>query len=273
MADIRVGLIGAGGRMGKALARGLVEQRVPGLVLSGGVDLSTVPGQGQDLGMLAGTREAGVPLTSDLPALADVSDVCIDFSIHSGIAERAERMAEWGTGWVIGTTGLTGEEQAAVVLASQRIAVMQAPNMSLGVNLLSALIEQAGKVLKGKGYDIEIIESHHRRKLDAPSGTALFLGEAAARGYDWDLNEVIVNGRSGMATSERPVEQIGFHAIRGGDEVGHHRVQFLADGEMIEIAHRASSRDTFATGALQAAAWLAGKAPGLYRMKNVLGLD
>jgi 4-hydroxy-tetrahydrodipicolinate reductase len=272
MSAIRITLVGAAGRMGRALAKGLVEKRVPGLVLSGAVDLAHSQGQGTDMGLLAGTSSSGVRLTHDLPALVDATDVFIDFSFHSGIAERAERMAEWGKGWVIGTTGLAPSDQAAVAAAAERIAVVQSPNMSLGVNLLQALVRQAAASLKDRGYDVEVIEAHHRRKLDAPSGTALFLGGAAAEGYGWALPEVQKDGRTGIASSERPVREIGFHAVRGGDVVGHHQVQFLAEGEMIELSHRASSRDTFATGALQAAAWLHGREPGTYSMAHVLGL-
>jgi len=272
MSAIRITLVGAAGRMGRALARGLVEKRVPGLVLSGAVDLAHAEGKGSDMGLLAGTHPCGVMLTDDLPALVDATDVFIDFSFHSGLAERAERMASWGKGWVIGTTGLTPSDQAAVHSASERIAIVQSPNMSLGVNLLQALVKQAAASLKDRGYDVEVIEAHHRRKLDAPSGTALFLGNAAAEGYGWELPSVQKDGRTGIAPNERPVREIGFHAVRGGDVIGHHQVQFLADGEMIELSHRASSRDTFATGALQASAWLHGRRPGLYSMAHVLGL-
>ena len=144
--------------------------------------------------------------------------------------------------------------------------------MSVGVNLLFALVGQAARALQGRGYDCEIIERHHRRKKDAPSGTALYLGEAAAHGFGWNLQDVAVDGRSGLP-GERPAREIGFHAVRGGDIVGDHTVLFAADGECIELSHRATSRDTLAIGALRAAAWLPGRAPALYGMGDVLGLN
>ena len=257
---IRISIIGAAGRMGKALTRGLVDGWVPGLKLAGAVDLAGVPGQGTDAGLLAGAGAAGVALTADLPALKPVTDVFIDFSFHTGIPERARLLPAWGIPWVIGTTGPT-------------LPVILAPNMSLGVNLLEALVEEAARRLAGKGYDIEIIETHHRKKLDAPSGTALFLGEAAARGSGVKLMDVARNGREGMSKTVRPPQEIGFHAVRGGDIAGDHHVQFLAEGEMLDLSHRATTRDTFASGALRAAAWLHGKPAGLYSMRDVLGLE
>ena len=268
----RIVLIGAAGRMGRSMARLLGEGRVEGLELAGAVDLSTNPGQGEDLGLLAGTRELGVPLTADLPALKDAGDVFIDFSFHHGIAERMQVLGSWRKAIVVGTTGLDAREQAAVEAVGRSNPVVYAPNMSLGINLLHSLVEQAARALKGKGYDIEVIERHHRRKLDAPSGTALFLGEAAAKGSDWTLSEVAKDGRSGMSDGDRPEAEIGFHAVRGGDFAGDHTVIFAAEGESIELHHRATSRDTFAAGALRAAAWLNGQPAGLYRMQDVLGL-
>ena len=159
----------------------------------------------------------------------------------------------------------------AVEQAAGRIPVVLSANMSVGVNLLHALVAQAARVLRGRGYDCEIVERHHRRKKDAPSGTALYLGEAAAQGFGWNLADVAVDGRSGLP-GERPEKQIGFHAVRGGDLVGDHTVLFAADGECLELSHRATSRDTLAIGALRAAAWLPGRAPGLYGMRDVLGL-
>ena len=269
---VNVTLIGAAGRMGGALVRSLAAGLVPGLRLHGAVDLSTVPGQGTDIGLLSGAGPTGVMLTANLPQLAESTDLFIDFSFHSGVRERGELIARHKKAWVIGTTGLTEEEKKSVAVLAQHIPVILAPNMSLGVNLLSALVEQAAALLADKGYDIEVLEWHHRKKLDAPSGTALFLGEAAARGAGWSLPEVAVHGRKGLSSGERPAKQIGFHAVRGGDIVGDHLVQFCAEGEMVELAHRATTRDTFAIGALRAASWLAGKGPGLYGMRDVLGL-
>lgn len=271
--SVRISIIGAAGRMGKALTRGLVDGWVPGLKLAGAVDLAGVPGQGADAGLLAGAGAAGVALTADLPALKPVTDVFIDFSFHTGIPERARLLPAWGIPWVIGTTGLTIAEKDAVREAAATLPVILAPNMSLGVNLLEALVEEAARRLAGKGYDVEIIETHHRKKLDAPSGTALFLGEAAARGSGVKLMDVARNGREGMSRTVRPPQEIGFHAVRGGDIAGDHHVQFLAEGEMLDLSHRATTRDTFASGALRAAAWLHGKPAGLYSMRDVLGLE
>ncbi|MFT5122430.1 MAG: 4-hydroxy-tetrahydrodipicolinate reductase [Kiritimatiellia bacterium] len=269
----RITIIGAGGRMGNALVRCLVTEKVPGLRLSGAVDLSTNPGQGQDMGVLSGVAPAGVPLTSDLPALAEQTDIFIDFSFHSGIRERVELIASWNKRVVVGTTGLTETELQSLQELAVKLPIVFAPNMSLGVNLLAALVEQAAARLKGQGYDIEVTEMHHRRKLDAPSGTALFLGEAAARGSQWKLADVAQHGREGITDGDRPDAQIGFHSLRGGDVVGDHSVLFAAEGEMLELSHRATNRDTFAIGALRAAAWLADKGPGLYSMRDVLGLQ
>ena len=267
----KVVVIGAAGRMGKTLVRLLQAKAVPGLQLGGAVDLWDSPERGQDIGLSAGTGATGVKLTSDLAEAASGCDVAIDFSSHQGASGNAPRLAGWKKPVVIGATGLSDDEKQMIEKAAQQIPIVLAPNMSMGVNLLIALVKEAAAVLKGKGYDIEIIERHHRRKKDSPSGTALGLGEAAAAGYGWDLKKVAVHGRDGLV-GERPVEQIGFHAVRGGDFVGDHTVVFAADGECIELSHRATSRDTLALGALRAALWLAGKPAGLYTMLDVLGL-
>ncbi|MDF3130708.1 4-hydroxy-tetrahydrodipicolinate reductase [Kiritimatiellaeota bacterium B1221] len=269
----RVGIIGGAGRMGQAIAGCLLDNLVPGLQLSCSVDLATNPAQGQDLGVLAGRGPCGVALSSSLPDAMELADVFIDFSFHTGVKERLEILKAAGKSVVIGTTGLSVEEQAEVEAAAREIPVLFAPNMSLGVNLLANLVEQAARTLKDKGYDIEITEMHHRMKKDAPSGTALFLGEAAAKGSDWVLPEVQKDGRSGIE-GERPAKEIGFHALRGGDVVGDHTVRFAADGELIDLSHRATRRETFAIGALRAADWLSDKSAGrVYSMKDVLGLD
>lgn len=252
--------------MGKTLVRCLESNAVAGLKLVGAVDLWDCP----DLGKEAGTT--GIKITADLAAVVAQADVVIDFSSHHGTSGNAARMAGWRKAWVIGTTGLSAEERAAIAAAANQIPVVLAPNMSLGVNLLFALLEQAGRALKGKGYDVEIIERHHRRKKDAPSGTAIGLGQAVAKGLGADLEKVSVHGRHGMAKNERPEAEIGFHAVRGGDIVGDHTVLFAAEGECIEFSHRATNRDTFALGALRAAAWVAGRPPRLYNMRDVLGL-
>ncbi|MGD9780814.1 MAG: 4-hydroxy-tetrahydrodipicolinate reductase [Kiritimatiellia bacterium] len=265
-------LMGAAGRMGQAMARLLAAGAIPGLELAAAVDRADSPLAGQDLGAAAGARPFGVRISGDLDAaLAARPGVAVDFSFHAATAAAAPKMAAAGIPWVVGTTGLDENEKAAIAKAAQQIPVVLSANMSLGVNLLFALVEQAARALKGRGYDCEIVERHHRRKKDAPSGTALFLGEAAAQGFGWNLKDVAVDGRSGLP-GERPEKEIGFHAIRGGDIVGDHTVLFAADGECVELSHRATSRDTLAIGALRAAAWLPGRPPGLYGMRDVIGL-
>lgn len=262
----RIVILGAGGRMGQTLIRLMENRAVPDLQLVGAVDLWDCPHLGQPAGKM------GVAITSDLAAVAPGCDVIVDFSGPQGAAGNAPRIAAWGKGWVIGTTGIGSEGRAAIEAAAQKTPVVWSPNMSLGINLLFALLEQAGRALKDKGYDVEIIERHHRRKKDAPSGTALGLGQAVARGMQVNLDEVAVHGREGLVNSDRSASEIGFHAVRGGDIVGDHTVMFATDGEVIEFSHRATSRDTFALGALRAAAWLNGRPPGLYTMRDVLGL-
>ena len=268
----KVLIVGAGGRMGLAMARLIAQRAVPGLELVAAVDRAGAPLLGQDAGVAAGVPALGVVFGADLAAgLAARPDVAVDFSSPSATAATAAQVAAAGVPWVVGTTGLGAAEQAAVAQAARKIPVVLSANMSLGVNLLYALVAQAARTLAGLRYDCEIIERHHRRKKDAPSGTALYLGEAAAQGFGWTLADVAVDGRTGIP-GERPEKEIGFHAVRGGDVVGDHVVLFAADGECLELAHRATSRDTLALGALRAAAWLPGRAAALYGMRDVLGL-
>lgn len=268
---VRVAMLGAGGRMGRAIMRFLLTGEAPGLQLTGAVDLWDAPDLGRDVGDVLGLEPAGVSLTSDLEAVADHTDVVIDFTSHHGTAGNAPRCAEKGLAMVIGTTGLSDDEMSAVRQAAESIPVMMAANMSLGINLLSTLVERAARALGG--YDIEIVERHHRHKKDAPSGTALLLGRAAAEGREWSLDQTTVHGRSGHIDGDRPNEEIAFHAVRGGDIVGDHSVLFAGAGELLELSHRATTRDVFARGALRAAGWVAGRAPDLYSMRDVLGLD
>ena len=268
----KVLIVGAGGRMGLAMARLIAQRAVPGLELVAAIDRAGAPLLGQDAGVAAGVPALGVVLGADLAAgLAARPDVAVDFSSPSATAATAAQVAAAGVPWVVGTTGLGAAEQAAVAQAARKIPVVLSANMSLGVNLLYALVAQAARTLAGLRYDCEIVERHHRRKKDSPSGTALYLGEAAAQGFGWNLQDVAVDGRTGIP-GERPEKEIGFHAVRGGDIVGDHTVLFAADGECIELSHRATSRDTLALGALRAAAWLPGRAPALYGMRDVLGL-
>lgn len=269
----RVVLIGGAGRMGQALAGALLDGAVPGLELAGAVDLAQNPKQGTDLGLLSGRAPCGIVLGASLPALVDQGDVFIDFSFHTGIRERLQVLAVAKKAVVVGTTGLSALETEALNYMGRQMPLLHSANMSLGVNLLASLVEQAAARLAHLGYDIEITEMHHRLKKDAPSGTALLLGEAAARGAGWKLADVQQDGRSGI-TGERPAHQIGFHALRGGDVVGDHTVRFAADGELIDLSHRATRRETFAYGALKAAAWLLTQPPTrLYSMRDVLGIS
>ena len=267
---IKTVILGAGGRMGKTLIRCIVEEKVKGLELIGAVDLWDIPDLGKDVGPMAGTKETGIKLINNLEEVGKEADVIIDFSSHHGTAGNAPRIAEWRTAWVIGTTGLNDEELLAIDDAAQKTAVVLSGNMSLGINLLCNLVEAGARALKDRGYDIEVLERHHNLKKDAPSGTALMLGDAAAKGYDWNLKDVQVDGRTGLP-GERPENEIAFHAIRAGDIIGDHSVLFAGIGEMLELSHRATNRDLFAIGALEAALWVANKQPKLYRMKDVLG--
>lgn len=266
-----VAIQGAGGRMGGAILRCLQAGAVPEMELCGAADRADHPGIGQDSGQWAGATANGVLLSASLADAASNADVIIDFSFHTVTASSADSIAAWKKAWVIGTTGLTEDERSVIARAARKIPVVLAPNMSLGVNVLLALVEQAARALKGKGYDIEIIERHHNLKKDAPSGTAIALGEAAAAGYDVRLKDVARHGREGI-TGPRTAPEIGFHAVRAGDFVGDHTVLFATQGESIEFSHRATSRDTFALGALRAAAWVVGQEAGLYSMRDVLGL-
>ncbi len=270
--NTKVCIAGASGRMGRALIRCMQSDHLEKLSLSGGFERAGHPDIGQDAGHLCGIGELGIRLSGSIEEAAGLSDVLIDFTAPVSTVANCRWAAEHGKAIVIGTTGLSEQDLALIQKAAATIPVVMAPNMSLGINLLFSLVRRAASALKDRGYDVEIIERHHRLKKDAPSGTALALGREAAAGYDWNLSDVAVDGRTGIAKEERPVEQIGFHAIRGGDFVGDHTVLFAAEGECIELSHRATSRDTLAMGALQAATWVAGKKPNLYSMQDVLGL-
>jgi 4-hydroxy-tetrahydrodipicolinate reductase len=225
---------------------------------------------GTDCGALAGLEPIGVTLGDDAEALFRAADAVLDFTLPVATARHAALAAAEGTILVVGTTGLGADEQRALEEATSRTTIVQAPNMSLCVNLLMRLTEQVAGLLDDD-YDIEIVEMHHRHKVDAPSGTALGLGKAAALGRGVSLDEVAARGRDGV-TGARPRGAIGFAALRGGDVVGDHSVIFAADGERLELTHRAASRETYARGALRAARWAEGRKPGLYTMADVLGL-
>ncbi|MEW5931807.1 MAG: 4-hydroxy-tetrahydrodipicolinate reductase [Gemmatimonadota bacterium] len=265
MADrVKVVLSGASGRMGRTIA-GLAGEG-SGVEVVAGLDREGDAERACDIGcpVVLTPEEAG--------ELVAGADVVVDFSAPEFLARlvRAQGGALAGRALVVGTTGLGDAEQRLLDELSRSAAVLVAANFSVGVNLLSALVEQAARVL-GVAYDVEVVEAHHRRKVDAPSGTALELGRAAARGHGVELDAVRRDGRSGQAGA-RPAGEIGFHAVRGGDVVGEHRVMFLGDRERLELAHLAQDRALFAEGALRAARWMAGKPAGVYTMRDVLGL-
>ena len=262
-----IAIIGAAGRMGCALVRG--SRCSEGLTVVAALEQSGHAAIGRDAGAVAGIGEIGIAITDNLKAI-EKADVAVDFSFHSAVPANMKTAARLGKAVVLGTTGLSDDEAAAVKAAAAKIPVLWAPNMSLGVNVLFAMVEKAAGVL-GLDYDAEIVEVHHRHKKDAPSGTALRLGERIAAGRGQNFKDVACFGREGLAGA-RPQGEIGIHAVRSGDVVGEHTVSFATEGERLEFTHRASSRDAFAAGALKAARWLAGRAPGLYDMKDVLGL-
>ncbi len=268
MSDITLTILGAAGRMGRMLVA--AATRTPGLRVVAAVEQNGNPEIGNDAGLLAGVGALGVPVTD--AASAPPADIVVDFTFHTAApGNLANAIAKGAKGYVLGTTGLSPEERAAVESAATKIPVVWAPNFSLGVNLLFDLVQRAAAILDSS-YDIEIVEMHHKHKKDAPSGTALGLAEAAAKGRAANLADTAVYGRHGIV-GERPAGQIAIHALRGGDVVGDHTVIFAADGERVELAHKASSRSSFANGAMTAAKWLAeGRAPAIYSMRDVLGL-
>ena len=252
----KIGIFGAAGRMGRAIAQVAVES---GLEISGGTDR---PDSGDLL--------PGIAITSDPLELARQSDVLIDFSVPAALAGHLDACATAGKPVLVGTTGLEAEHHGLIDKAAQSIAVLQTGNTSLGVNVLAALVEQAAARL-GDDWDIEIVEMHHRHKVDAPSGTALLLGEAAARGRQISLADHSDRGRDDI-TGARVPGTIGFAALRGGSVAGDHQVILASEGERIELGHRAESRVIFARGAVKGATWLRDQAAGRYDMKGVLGL-
>ena len=268
---MRVGIVGCAGRMGRANMREALEAE--GVALAGGVERAGHPALGQDLGDLAGLDPVGLVATDDLAGLLAASDAVIEFSTPAAtIATAALAAARGSCAHVIGTTGLDAAQAEALREAARRVPIVWAPNMSLGVNLLLGLVEQVARALDPDGFDIEILEMHHRHKVDAPSGTALALGHAAARGRGVELDTAAVRARDGI-TGPRAAGQIGFAALRGGDVVGDHRVLFAGLGERLELAHVATDRRIYARGALRAATWAsAPRPPGLYGMADVLGL-
>jgi 4-hydroxy-tetrahydrodipicolinate reductase len=263
-----IGVVGAAGRMGRMLI-----EEITGTTGTRLVAASERPGHeaiGKDAGALAGLAALGVAIADKPEAVFKASDVVLDFTTPAATVAHVALAAEHECAMVIGTTGLEPPDVAKLQLAARAVPIVWAPNMSLGVNLLLALTERVAKAL-GPNYDIEILEMHHRHKVDAPSGTALGLGKAAAAGRGVVLDQVSQRGRDGI-TGARKQGAIGFAALRGGDVVGDHYVIFAGEGERLELVHKAASRKIYSRGALRAALWLRGRKPGLYDMADVLGL-
>ncbi|ERI51471.1 dihydrodipicolinate reductase [Pseudomonas sp. EGD-AK9] len=264
----RIAVMGAAGRMGKTLIEAV--RQAEGAQLTAAIDRPDSSLIGADAGELVGLGKIGVALVGDLAAATAEFDVLIDFTHPSVTLKNLEICRAAGKAMVIGTTGFTAEEKQRLNEAVRQIPIVFAANFSVGVNLCLKLLDTAARVL-GDDVDIEIIEAHHRHKVDAPSGTALRMGEVVADALGRDLQKVAVYGREGQ-TGARARETIGFATVRAGDVVGDHTVLFAADGERVEITHKASSRMTFAKGAVRSALWLQGRAPALYDMQDVLGL-
>lgn len=264
----KVIVAGASGRMGQRVGYMVTQNK--DLQLVGGFEQPDNPAVGRDIGEVGGYGTRGVAIASSLESVIGLGDVIIDFTFHAATMKFARIAAAHKKAMVIGTTGLTPENLAELKDLARDIVIVQAPNMAVGVNVLFKLTQKVAQIL-GNDYDIEIVEAHHRMKKDAPSGTALKLGEMAALGVGRDLQKVGVFERNGII-GERTDEEIGIQTIRGGDIVGEHTVYFAGPGERIELTHRAHNRDNFARGAAVAAAWVTGRPNGLYSMFDVLGL-
>jgi 4-hydroxy-tetrahydrodipicolinate reductase len=264
---IRIAVAGASGRMGRMIIEAILADK--NCTLSAALDRADSPFIGRDATDFAG-QLCGVAITSSIPDAFAASDCLIDFTRPEATLAHLEAAVAVGKAIVIGTTGIDAAGKAKIAEAAETIPVVFAPNMAVGVNAVFRLLDVAARIL-ASGYDIEVIEAHHRHKVDAPSGTALRMGEVVAQALGRDLSECAVYGREGY-TGERPEQQIGFATVRGGDIVGDHTVMFAGLGERIEITHKASSRMPYALGSLRAARYLDGRSPGLYDMQDVLGL-
>jgi 4-hydroxy-tetrahydrodipicolinate reductase len=267
MSKIKIAIAGSGGRMGRNLLEGVLQS--DDLVLHAALEHGGSPLLGRDAGELVGSP-CGLNISADVQAALKGADVLIDFTRPEGTMQHLNVCHKLGVSMVVGTTGLNAQQKARLGSVAQGIGIVFAPNMSVGVNLVFKLLETASRVL-AQGYDIEIIEAHHRHKVDAPSGTALGMGEVIAKTLGRDLEQCAVYGREGV-TGERDPSTIGFATVRGGDIVGDHTVLFAGTGERVEITHKASSRATFALGALRAARFLKANPAGMYDMQDVLGL-
>ncbi len=268
MSEMRLIVVGAAGRMGRALVRAVTEAE--GAKISAAIEREGSGFIGQDCGELAGTGPLGVPVTTDaLTAFANADGV-LDFTVPAASLHFAELAAQARIVHVIGTTGWTGDDEAPLKAASRHARIVKSGNMSLGVNLLASLVRKAAAALDAD-FDIEVLEMHHKHKVDAPSGTALLLGEAAAEGRGISLDEHAVRVRDGIMEPRRPGD-IGFATLRGGSVIGEHSVILAGEGERIELTHRAEDRQLFARGAVKAALWAFDQKPGFYSMADVLGL-
>ncbi len=269
MADIRLIVTGAAGRMGRMLVKTIAQ--TPEVTLSAAIERAGSPDLGQDAGLLAGVGAAGVRISDDPLSALPNADGVIDFSAPSATVEMAALAAQARIAHVVGTTGLSEDDLTRLAAAARHAPIVRSGNMSLGVNLLARLVRDAARAL-GQEFDIEIVEMHHRMKVDAPSGTALLLGEAAAQGRGLTVSAQSERGRDGLTGARRP-GAIGFASLRGGTVIGDHSVVFAGDGERIVLSHRAEDRVLFARGALKAALWARGRKPGLYSMADVLGIS
>lgn len=267
--DMKLAIVGAAGRMGRELTRAIAD--ISGCVLAGGIEPDGSEHIDDDMGVLAGIGECGIKVTSDPLSLFAAIDGVVDFTIPAATVGYAGLAAQARIVHVIGTTGLSDIDEAKIKAAARHAAIVKSGNMSLGVNLLAGLVKQVAGVLD-EDFDIEVLEMHHRHKIDAPSGTALMLGEAAAEGRNVTLGENGVFARSGETDARNPGD-IGFATLRGGSVVGEHSVVFATTGERIILEHRAQDRAIFARGAVKAALWARGNEPGIFSMADVLGFS
>ena len=266
---IKVGVIGAGGRMGRMLIEAVQDNAQT--ILSAAIERQGSSLVGADAGEVAAIGRLDVPIVDDLKTVVNDIDVLIDFSLPDATEQNMQICADHGVAMVIGTTGFNAQQEQVLAIASEKVAIVYAGNYSTGVNLSLKLLGMAAKAF-GNDADVEVIEAHHKHKIDAPSGTAYMMAEAVAEARGQNLKDVAVYGREGQ-TGEREAGTIGIHAIRGGEIIGDHTVMFIADGEVVEITHRARARMTFAAGAVRAATWVIEQKEGQYNMQDVLGLN
>lgn len=264
---MKIGIIGCAGRMGKTIIREVVDN--PRTSLAGGIVLSGSPYEGTDIATLIHEDPIGIAIHTDMEKLCEDSDAIIDFSAPQTTVECAELAARHDCSHIIGTTGLDAQQVAELEQYAQHTPIVFSSNMSIGVNLLLQLVENVARQLD-ESFNIDIVEMHHNQKKDAPSGTALSLGKAAAEGRNWSFSEVQKLSREGI-TGERPTQEIGFATLRGGDVIGDHTVIFAGEGERIELSHKASNRTIYAKGAVKAALWTQNHENGFFHMRDVIG--